>query len=56
MSYDSLTRDVSLPHIIGDRLHLVICHMMKGGEFFTCYQRPDGGVVALDSQGVSVQV
>ena len=55
MSYDSRTRHVSLTHMIGDRLHMVICQMMQGGEFFACYHRPDGGVVALDRQGVSDQ-
>ena len=56
MSYDSRPRHVSLPHMVGDRLHMVICQMMQGGEFFARYHRLDGGVVALDRQGVSVQV
>jgi ribosomal protein L21E len=42
--------------MVGDRLHMVICQMMQGGEFFACYRGPDGGVVALDRQGVRVQV
>ncbi len=56
MSYDSRTRYVSLPQLVGDKLHMVICQMMDGGEFFARYHRPDGGVVDLDRQGVSVQV
>ena len=56
MSYDGRTHQLSLPHMVGNRLHMVICQMMQGGEFFACYHRPDGGVVALDRQGVSVQV
>lgn len=34
MSYDSHTRHVSLPHMVSDRLHMVICQMMQAGEFF----------------------
>ena len=30
MSYYSHTRQVSLPHMIGDRLHMVICKMIQG--------------------------
>ena len=56
MSYDSHTRQVSLPHMVSDRLHMVICPMMQAGEFFACYHRPEGGVVALDKQGVSIQI
>jgi hypothetical protein len=51
MSDDSRTRHESLPQMIGDRLHMVRCRIMQGGEFFACYQRPEGGVVALDRQG-----
>jgi hypothetical protein len=40
MSYDSHTRHVSLPHMVSDRLHMVICQMMQAGEFFACYHRP----------------
>ena len=50
MSYDSRTRHASLPHMVGDSLHMVICQMMHGGEF----RRPDCGVVVLKRQGVSV--
>ena len=56
MSYDSHTRHVSLPHMVSDRLHMVIYQMMQAGEFFACYHRPEGGVVALDKQGVSIQI
>ena len=28
---DRRTRHVSLPQTVGDRLHMVICQMMRGG-------------------------
>ena len=56
MSYDSHTRHVSLPHMVSDRLYMVICQMMQAGEFFACYHQPEGCVVALDKQGVSIQI
>ena len=36
ISYDSRTRHLSLPHIFGDRLYMVICQMMHSGGFFEC--------------------
>ena len=56
MSYDSRTRRVSFLRMVGNRLHMVIRQMMRGGKFFARYHWPDGGVVALDRQGVCVQV
>ncbi len=56
MSYDSRTRHVFLLHMVGDRLHMVICQIMIGGEFFARYHRPAGGVLALERQGVRVQL
>jgi hypothetical protein len=55
-SYNSHTRHVSLPHMVSDRLHMVICQMMQAGELFACYHLPGGGSVALDKQGVSIQI
>ena len=30
MSYDSRTRHVSIPHMVGERLHMVICQINAG--------------------------
>jgi len=52
----SQTRIVSLPCIGRNRLHAAIRTIMRGPESFACYHHPDGSVVALDKEGVSIQI
>jgi hypothetical protein len=56
MSCDTRTRNVPLPHTAQQDLHGTIRQMMQGPEFFACYNHPSGGVVALDRQGVCIQI
>ena len=50
------TRRVSFPRAARQELHSAICRNMTGSEFFACYLSPDGHVVALDRQGITVSV
>jgi len=52
----SKTRRVSFPRAARHDLHDAICRVMTGSEFFDCYLTPDGSVVALDRQGVTISV
>ena len=52
----SRTRRVSFPRAARPELHNAICRAMTGSEFFACYLTPDGSVIALDRQGVTVSV
>ena len=38
------------------QLHAAICETMRLSEFFACYLAPEGGVIALDRQGVTISV
>ena len=51
---DSRTRRVPFPRVALSQLHHDIRSAMQGSEFFACYVAPDGGFVALDRQGVTV--
>jgi len=53
---DSRTRRVSFPCAAPSQLHYDIRSAMRGREFFACYMAPEGGVVALDRQGVTVNI
>ena len=53
---DSRTRRVSFPRVAQCQLHHDIRSAMQGSEFFACYMAPEGGVVALDRQGVTVNI
>ena len=48
----SRTRRVSFPRVAKSQLHEAICETMRGSEFFACYLAPEGGVIALDRQGI----
>ena len=50
------TRRVSSPRAGREGLHRAICRAMQGPEFFACYPGPDGDVVALDRQGITIRV
>ena len=52
----SRTRRVSFPRPARQDLHDAICRAMEGSEFFACYLSPEGGVVALDRQGITIRV
>ena len=52
----SRTRRVSFPRATRQDLHCAICRAMQGPEFFACYLSPDGDVVALDRQGITIRV
>lgn len=52
----SRTRRVSSPRAARSDLHDAIRRAMTGTEFFACYLTPDGSVVALDRQGVTISV
>ena len=52
----SWTRRVSFPRAARQDLHDAICRAMEGSEFFACYLSPEGGVVALDRQGITIRV
>lgn len=52
----SRTRRVSFPRAARQDLHDAICRAMEGSEFFACYLNPEGGVVALDRQGITIRV
>tara|TARA_E500000178_G_C16681359_1_gene599493 strand:+ start:228 stop:431 length:204 start_codon:yes stop_codon:yes gene_type:complete len=52
----SRTRRVSFPRTAESQLHYDIRSAMQGSEFFACYMAPGGGVVALDRQGVTVNI
>ena len=53
---ESRTRRVSFPHVAESQLHCDIRSAMQGTEFFACYMPPQGGVVALDRQEVTVNI
>ncbi|MEX0502500.1 hypothetical protein AB3X55_02770 [Alphaproteobacteria bacterium LSUCC0719] len=53
---DSRTRRVSFPRTAQSKLHYDIRAAMQGDEFFACYVAPQGGVVALDRQGVAITI
>lgn len=55
-SAKSRTRRVSFPHVTTPQLHQAIRETMRGTEFFACYLAPEGGVIALDRQGVTISV
>ena len=44
------------PRTAESQLHYDIRSAMQGSEFFACYMAPGGGVVALDRQGVTVNI
>jgi hypothetical protein len=50
------TRRVSFPRATRPMLHKDIRQSMEPQEFFACYHAPDGGIVALDRQGVTVRI
>ena len=52
----SRTRRVSFPRAARQDLHDAIRRAMEGPEFFACYLSPEGGVVALDRQGITIRV
>ena len=52
----SRTRRVSFPRAARRDLHDAICRAMVGSEFFACYLSPEGGVVALDRQEITIRV
>ncbi len=52
----SRTRRVSFPRAARQDLHDAICRAVEGSEFFACYLSPEGGVVALDRQGITIRV
>ena len=52
----SQTRRVSFPRAARQDLHHAICRDMQGAEFFACHLSPDGNVVALDRQGITIRV
>ena len=53
---ESRTRRVSFPRVAESQLHHDIRSAMRGAEFFACYLAPQGDVVALDRQGVTVNI
>ena len=53
---DSRTRRVSFPRTAQSKLHHDIRSAMQGNEFFACYVAPQGGVVALDRQGITINI
>jgi hypothetical protein len=55
-SNESRTRRVPFPRTSPGLLKQQIIEAMLNGEFFACYHHPKGGVVAIDYQGVTVQV
>ena len=52
----SRTRRASFPHATRPTLHKDIRQSMEAQEFFACYYAPDGGIVALDRQGVTIRI
>lgn len=52
----SQTRRVSFPRAARRELHDAICRAMTGSEFFACYTSPEGSVIALDRQGITISV
>ena len=56
LNAESRTRRVSFPLAAKSQLHHAIRTTMQGSEFFACYMAPEGGVVALDRQGVTVNI
>lgn len=52
----SRTRRVSFPRVAKAELHQAIRKTMHGSEFFACYLAPEGGVIALDRQGITISV
>ena len=56
LDVSSRTRRVSFPRAASRDLHDAICRAMVGSEFFACYLSPEGGVVALDRQGITIRV
>ena len=56
LSLASRTRRVPFPRTTRALLNSKIREAMRGSEFFACYQDVDGGVVAIDRQGVTVLV
>jgi len=53
---ESRTRRVSCPRVAERQLHYDIRMSMEKTEFFACYLAPEGGVVALDRQGVTISI
>ena len=52
----SQTRRVSFPRAARRELHDAICRAMTGSEFFACYTSPEGSVIELDRQGITISV
>ena len=52
----SRTRRVSFPRAAKAELHQAIRKTMQSSEFFACYLAPEGGVIALDRQGIKISV
>ena len=52
----SRTRRVSFPRVAKSQLHQAIRETMQGSEFFACYLAPEGGVIALDRQGITISI
>lgn len=52
----SRTRRVPFPRATRHELHDAIRRAMVSSEFFACYLNPEGGVVALDRQGITIRV
>jgi len=53
---ESRARRVSFPHVAKSQLHQAICETMRDFEFFACYLATEGGVIALDRQGITISV
>jgi len=56
LNVKSRTRRVSFPHATWYALHEAILGQMTHGEHFACYRNPNGGVVALDRDGITARV
>ena len=44
------------PRVAKSQLHQAIRETMRSSEFFACYLAPEGGVIALDRQGITISV
>mgnify|MGYP007062013943 CR=1 FL=1 len=53
LDVQSRSRRVLFPRADRQGLHKSIRGAMQDSEFFACYHAPDGGVIALDRQGVA---
>lgn len=56
MNVESRTRRVSFPRTAWSALHEAILGQMTNSEHFACCLTPNGGVVALDRDGVTARV